>query len=97
MGGGGFMHDANRKLRQNKSLIDRAKEGFGKGMGEGSGTKSTTNLDSYKTSTPEQLEQIREEVGLQRKAEIKRIIKLLVISIIGGVIAARIFLLWLEA
>lgn len=97
MGGGGFMQDANRILRQNKSLIDRAKQRFGKGIGEGSGHKSGTNLDSYKHSTPEQLEQIRKEVDNQRKAERKRIIKLLLISIVGGIIAARIFLMWLEA
>uniref|UniRef100_UPI0040498195 hypothetical protein n=1 Tax=Fulvivirga sp. TaxID=1931237 RepID=UPI0040498195 len=97
MGGGGFMHDANRILRQNKSLIDRAKQRFGKGIGEGSGHKSTTNLDSYKHSNPEQLKRIREDVKVQRKAENRRRIKLLVISLIGGIIAAKILLMWMEA
>ncbi len=95
MGAGGFMHDANKKIQYNKSLLSKKNNLFGS-IHKYQGNNKVIKTKIQKAS-PEEIKRVKNIVKKQQTKEIKRRLRLLCFSIIGGLVLAYIFYMWLIA
>lgn len=91
MGGGGFMHEANKRIQQNRNKLNRSSL-FDRNNLNKPG-KSKTYLKQEKIS-PEKLSALMHRVAERNKATNRRLVRNLIISAILGVILVLCMVVW---
>ncbi len=90
-GGGGFMHDANRKMAQNRALLDK-KSVFSE---RHYSLPKEKRIHKYKKATKEHLKEIRALLLLNNAANKRRLYLIGALSVIIGLLVAWILLAWI--
>jgi len=91
MGGGGFMHDANKRIQQNRNKLNRSSL-FDRDRLKHQG-KSRTHLEQ-KDVSPEDLSALKNRINQRNKAANRRLLRNLIISAVIGVALAIVMGLW---
>ncbi len=91
MGGGGFMHEANKRIQQNRNKLNRSSL-FDRDRLKQQG-KTRTHLESKKAS-PQELSALKNRIAQRNKKANRRLLRNLIISALIGIILAIVMSIW---
>ncbi|QSE96065.1 hypothetical protein [Fulvivirga lutea] len=93
-GAGGFMHDANKRLQQNRNLLKR--NSLFNNQDKSISPKGDIKQEHVQPLSSEQKSYVNELLIKRQKEERIRFIKRLIIALIGGFLLAYILWSWMQ-